>query len=489
MRPGVVPGLSFAALALAGCAVGPDYRAPAASQVDAPPGWHAPLPRDTQAAKNNRWWDLFGDPVLTSLIADADKSSPTVALAEGRMREARALLDATRSSYFPVLTGTAGATRSNGTGAVSNTAESGAVQNQLSAGLSLLWDLDLFGRTRRGVEGGNARLESIAADALDARVSLAANVALAYAQRRQCEALLEQDRVDLDSRMATHRLTADKVNAGFAAPADALRTEASVAEGRATLQGVQGQCAQLLNQLVALTGTPARSVEARLGIRHASIPLPPRASIEEIPAQVLSQRPDIASAERALAAASADIGVAVASRYPSIQLLGAIGRDRLSLGGATMRVETWSFGPSLSVPLFDAGFGAAQVEAARARYDQALALYRQRVRIAVQDVEDSLVRTDVALERERSAALADARYQSYFQAKESQYKLGAASLLDLEDARRLTVGSRLLLASAQLERAQAWISLYRAAGGAWQRPEGEPNAMIATTPVMPQDRP
>jgi NodT family efflux transporter outer membrane factor (OMF) lipoprotein len=481
MRPGILLGLAVMAGVLAGCTVGPDYRAPSASELDAPAAWHAKVHAEGQHMRRVQWWDRFDDPVLRKLIAAAEATSPTVDLAAARVREARALLDAARAPFLPSLTGAAAWTRSNGGGSIPGVPGSGTPQTQSSGTLSLLWDLDLFGRTRRSVEGSEARVAAIEADFVDARVALATAVALAYSQRRQCEVLEEQDEVDLKSRIETHRLTSDKVNAGFSAPADALRTEASVAEGTATLQDVRGQCAQLVNQLVALTGTPYVDVEALLATGRSAIPQPPPAPIAEIPADALRQRPDVIASERALAAASADIGVAVANRYPSIQLLGSIGRSRLRIGDRSGSTDTWSIGPSLSLPIFDAGLGAAQVTAARARYDQALAAYRQKVRDAVQDVEDSLVRTDVALDRERNAALADARYQAYFAAKDAQYRHGAASLLDLEDARRLTVLSRLSLASAQLERARSWISLYRSVGGGWQD--------YAPATLSSQDRP
>jgi outer membrane protein, multidrug efflux system len=293
-------------------------------------------------------------------------------------------------------------------------------------------------------------------------------VANAYVTRRQCEALAVQSEIDLASRIETHRLIGNKIRSGFAAPADQLRTEASVAEAASQLHNQKGACARLVNQLAALTGVAPAEIEARLGQRPAVIPTPGGAPVPAVPAAAVSQRPDVAAVERTLAAASADIGVAMANRLPRLSISGVIGVNSLRLGGATTPYDTWSLGPSLSLPLFDAGVGAARVASSLARYDEVLASYRQILRRAVQEVEDALVRVDVAVRREESAEIAEARYRQFFAAKETQFRLGATSLLDLESARQVTVASSQALAAARLERAQAWIALYQALGGGWQ---------------------
>jgi multidrug efflux system outer membrane protein len=182
----------------------------------------------------------------------------------------------------------------------------------------------------------------------------------------------------------------------------------------------------------------------------------------------LMQRPDIAAAERELAAASAEIGIAQAARYPGLTLSGAIGYQTLRSGATTIDGQLWSFGPAaLSLPIFDAGRRAAAVDSAQGRYDEALAGYIGRSRQAVREVEQSLVRLDSASSREDDARRAAENYATAFRAADDRWRVGAGSLLDLEVVRRLAVVSRTQLITVQRERIAAWISLYRAAGGGW----------------------
>jgi NodT family efflux transporter outer membrane factor (OMF) lipoprotein len=212
------------------------------------------------------------------------------------------------------------------------------------------------------------------------------------------------------------------------------------------------------------------------------IPAPPDAGAPEVPAQVLSQRPDVSSAECAVAGASADIGVAVASRLPSLTLAGSIGINAFRISGQSLTTKSWSFGPSVSLPVFDGGAGAARVETARARYDQALAGYRAKVRQAVQEVEDALVRLDAADRRLDAATVADAQYAKVLEAASARYRLGAGSLLQLEDVRRTTLSASQSLAAVQLERAQAWVALYKAVGGGWRDDAGVAIPSTTTSP-------
>ncbi|WP_010112361.1 TolC family protein, partial [Burkholderia oklahomensis] len=188
-----------------------------------------------------------------------------------------------------------------------------------------------------------------------------------------------------------------------------------------------------------------------------------------LPARAIEQRPDVRSSERALAAASAEIGEAISARLPSLSLGGSIEIDRYRVTGQALTLRPWSFGPSLSVPLFDGGSGAARVEGARGRYDEALANYKRKVRQAVMEVENALARIDASLGRQRAALVAQENYGRYAQTVERRFRAGASDVLEVETARRQYVTSRQSVASARLERAQAWIALYRAVGGGWRQ--------------------
>ena len=472
------------AMLLAGCAVGPDYRTPPLSGSEAPQSWHATLPHHGSRMALARWWELFHDPVLTQLVEQADTGSPTIAQAVGRVREARASVSSSQAALFPQLKGSGSVTRQGGFGG-SEFAGGGAGLSGLSAGTlsptlglgtittlvaqaDASWEIDLFGGKRRSLEGADARLTASEADWHDARVSLAAEVANTYLQQRECEALVEIGAATLSSRQETLQLTERKFRAGFTAPADYAQAQATVGDAANALEGQRAQCAQGINKLVMLSGIGHEALNGLLAKASAQIPAPPDAGAPDVPAQALSQRPDVSSAERAVASASADIGVAVASRLPSITLAGSIGINAFRVGGQSLTSKSWSFGPSVSLPIFDGGAGAARVETARARYDQALASYRGKVRQAVQEVEDALVRLDASERRLDAATMADAQYAKVLEASNARYRLGAGSLLQLEDVRRAALQASQSLAAVKLERAQAWVALYKAVGGGWR---------------------
>lgn len=461
--------IPFAALTavLPACTVGPAYQSPTRSIAGIPTNWHAQTSTSERRADLQQWWLQFDDPLLSELILSSHDNNPTLEQADARVRQTRAAFDSSSAAFLPSISLKGSSTRSNGTG-VASTQGGDAAQTLVAGTLSSSLDLDLFGGTRRSVEGTAARVAASQQDAYESRVVLTANVADAYVARRQCEALLLLNEIDLSSRLATQNLTAKKIVAGFSAAADALRSEALVAEGRSLLRNQKGLCARYINQLVALTGIEPAALEMRLQPGMAIIPAPATTSIAPIPAAVLSQRPDIASLERKLAAASADIGVAEANRLPQLGLAGLIGINSLRIADSVIRFDTWSFYPSLSLPVFDGGRSAAQVSSARARYDEMLAMYRQTLRLAVKEVEDALVRVDTVIQREKAAELAALRYQQYFDMKTVQYRVGATNLLDLEDARRIAVASKQSLAAVHLERAQSWIALFKSVGGGWQ---------------------
>jgi outer membrane protein TolC len=190
-----------------------------------------------------------------------------------------------------------------------------------------------------------------------------------------------------------------------------------------------------------------------------------------VPAELLTQRPDVFQAERAVAAASADVGSTLADRFPRLSLTGQVNAGFVHAAGTTTDVQTWSVGPlALSVPLFDAGRRAANVDAAQARYDEAVALYTARVRQAVREVEEALVRLESARDRSENARIAVEGYSASFAATQARYQSGLASLIELEDQRRVTLVAETSLVALQQERIAAWIALYRALGGGWQRP-------------------
>ena len=440
-------------LLLAACAVGPDYQRPEQTSV---PQWYAPLPHGGDPGALTQWWAQFDDPLLAELIATAQADSPGLNQALARIAQSRAGVAAARATLFPQVDAVA---RRAGGERIVNT-------NYGTAALDAAWEIDLFGGNRRALEAARARYEGSAAQWHDARVSLAAEVAQEYVGLRSCEALARSYTEDLASRRESERLTQIKVDVGFEAPADGALASATSADGATRLNAQQAECEIGVKALVALTGLAEPDLRARLAARTATLPAPAGFAISAMPAQTLLQRPDLAAAERELAATSAQIGIAQAARYPKLILSGSIGYQTLSSGG-TPEGSLWSWGPTLSLPLFDAGRRAADVDSAQGRYDEALARYVGLSRQAVREVEQSLVRLHSATTREADAQRAADGYQRSFRAADDRWRVGAGSLLDLEVARRLAVVSRTQLIAVQRERVAAWISLYRAAGGGW----------------------
>lgn len=484
--------LLVATTALCGaCAVGPDYRRPA-DDDGVPSAWHARLPHGGELSVLAQWWRQFDDPLLTELVESAEAHHPDIDAAVAAVREARAAVRSSRAGLLPGLSANGVMTRSSG--ASDTSGSDSPAFTLLNGSLDASWELDLFGGARRGLEASRARLQAAQADWDEARVTLAAEVADAYVERRYCERLLALYRDTLASRRETERLTSLKLKAGFVAPADEAQARAGRYDSENQLIAQEGVCQQDLNRLAQLTAMPAAQLEARLasvpdaGLQRpderpraayrSGIPVPLQPAVPAVPAAILSQRPDLMSAERALAAASADIGVAVASRLPSLSLSGMIGINHVVHGGED--THSWSWGPSLSLPLFEGGAGRARVETARARYDRAVAQYRGRVLIAVQEVEDALTRVDASVHRAEAASQAERNYSVLLESQENRYRLGATSLLDLEETRRLALSSREALASVQAEISQSWIALYKAAGGGWNDPARPPAA--ASTP-------
>lgn len=450
---------------LLGCAaVGPEYRP---TPPPAPLKWEAALPHGGQQAKLSDWWSQFNDPVLTGLIAEAEASSPTMTMAAARIAEARAALTVSEASTLPAVNGSTAASRTN------NLGNAPLIPHTIgSVAVDAAWELDLFGSVRRSTEAADARLAARKFEWHGARVSLAAEVAGSYVGYRACRQLEAAFARDAASRVETEQLTRILAEAGFIALADRELARAGLADARSELENQKAACEISIKSMVALIGLTETELRARLdgGTASAQLPVPAAFTVEAVPLRALSQRPDLAATERGLAAASADVGIAEANRYPRLTLSGNISLASV-LGG--INIQSWSFGPALSLPLFDAGKRAAGVQAAEARLAQQRAAYEAAVRAAVNEVEQALVNLDSARRREADASAAVAGYANYYLATETNWRAGSVSLLSLEEARRNANNAERKLIALQRMRVQNWISLYKALGGGWQADAGE----------------
>ena len=486
MRPPLIPShaartllapVALATVLLAGCAL---QTPPCTVQAPPPSQWFAPLPpaglagagvADASLPHNGRltdltqWWQQQGDPLLVELIASAQAVSPSIASARSRIEQARATRVAAGAALGPTLDGSASITRSRsqpmapGASPLSTTAQ---------AGLNASWEIDVFGGRRAASNAATERMAGAEAQWHDARVSVAAEVANQYYSLRTCRELETITRADAASRQETARLTDLSMKAGFTAPATAALARASAAEASARATDQAARCELDVKALVALSSLQEPDLKQKLALSQVIPVQVAPIFIASVPAETLAQRPDVFNAAREVAAASDEIGSAEADRYPRLGLAGSVGRSQVRSGGVSSDFTTWAIGPlSLTVPLFDGGRRAADVDAARARYDDAAAVYRASVRQAVREVEEALVNLQSTAARGIDTQTAVEGYRASFNGTEALYKNGLASLVELEDARRTLLTAQTTLASLQQSRNAAWVSLYRAMGGGW----------------------
>jgi outer membrane protein, multidrug efflux system len=455
--------VAFCALSLSACAlVSPPQAASQPPADTLPAQWQTPLPHQGTLVALSQWWQTQGDPLLVQLIGSAQSVSPSLASARSRLEQARAALGGTQAASLPGLNASLSAQR--GINATSPT-----VGTALQSSLDATWEIDLFGANRANTLAAQARLQGAQAQWHEARVSVAAETATLYFNWRNCQRLLSLLEEDAQSRSQTAGLAELSAKAGFMAPASAALARASSAEGQARAIQQRTQCGTLVNALVALTGIEAAQLRQQLAAAPQSTAFDGRPSIASVPAELLAQRPDVYSAEREVAAASADLGAAQAQRYPRLMLSGSVGALNFSNAAGTIDLSTWSIGPVLlSIPLLDGGRRAAGVQAAQARYEEAAALYRARVRQAVREVEDALLALQGTESRSSNARAASTGYQQAFEAMQARQRAGAASVMELEDSRRTLLAAQSAVLQLELERRTAWVTLYRALGGGWR---------------------
>ena len=466
----VPPALAVLAL-LAGCATA---RPPARPALAAPPGWHAPLPHGGSTADMASWWQRLDDPLLVELIVAAEDASPTLAQARSRLLQARSTRTTSGAALLPTVDLNASVQRGF------NAAVLG-VATQSQVGPTASWDADLFDANGAARDAAESRLQGARASWHDARVAVAADVANQLDTLRNCRRLLAVAASDAQSRAETARLSDLSARAGFQAPADAALARASAADGDARLTQQRAGCEVNLKALVALTALDEDSLRQRV-TAAGEVRTPPAAfDIPALPAALLEQRPDVRAAALEVAAASAEVGGADAARYPRLTLQGSLSRARLGFGGQDFDFTNWQVGPvALALPIFDGGRRAANLDAAKARYEEAAALLRARARQAVREVEEALVNLQAATDRTASADTAAEGYRRALEGTQARYDAGLANLIALEDVRRTALASETARVNLRRERMAAWIALYRAAGGGWQADAAAPDTIRPT---------
>jgi NodT family efflux transporter outer membrane factor (OMF) lipoprotein len=442
---------------LAGCGTIASLTVPPA---EAPASqWNAPLPHGGRTAGLAAWWQSFHDNALAELQQGAQDSNPDLDRARAAIRRARADLVTGRASSRPQLGLSSSLTRSGDVNDGAYTATGTSHRFDAS------WETDLFGRNARTVAALDAERDARGAEWHYARVSISAEVATDYIDYRSCRQRALAYRNQDASYRKTLALTDVNVAAGFISRADARLTAAGAAGAAANVVAEEARCETLIKALVALTGLEEMRVRTILGEDRSALPGPENFAVDSVPAYLLRQRPDLAAADRRLAAAYQRIGAAQAARWPDLRLNGTIGLAHALATAAS----PWSIASTITLPVYSAGGNAARIDAARADYDSVLAEYQGQIRKAVQEVEVALVNLDSATRREQDVAASAANYRAYFQSAEIDWKAGRRPLLDLETARRNAVNAELLDIDVKTARVEQWVALYKALGGGWNR--------------------
>jgi NodT family efflux transporter outer membrane factor (OMF) lipoprotein len=466
--------VTLAALLAGSCAVGPDYRRPDAGT--AVPDAYATDPAaagTTAAAAADRWWQALGDPVLTALIEAALSGSPDLAAAEATVQQERALARVAGASFYPQATLAAGADRNQ----LSRNSENLSLIpirpptttfTDYQAGIDASWEIDLAGMTRREVEAAVARWESSAEARNDARAVIAAEVADAYADHCEAVSRLQRATASRDALREIQRLTALAAAAGDASDSDVHRAAADAVTAEAALPPLEAQRQSAIFRLAALTGRTRQAVADDLAAA-GRIPDVPVDVPVGLPSELLRRRPDVRRAERDLAAATADVGSAVAAQYPRFALVGELGADSVHSGELISAASrTWELVPQLSVPLFAGGRLRANADAARAGRDAALARYRGSVLAAVADAESALIRYAAAKQRCAGLAGAASELDAHARLERERQAAGDASTIELLAAVRAADDAAQAQAAAQAELVRDYVALSKALGGGWQ---------------------
>lgn len=459
-------GLVLTAVLLSGCAVGPDYMAPV---LDLPTKWLNAGKSKQKPAQLSRWWVKFGDPLLSQLIEEAVAGNLDVAKAKAAIREARATLRQSEGSLFPTLDGSGSATRIKTGGVSGGQVASGPTYPQYQAGFDASWELDLFGGNRRGVEAATRAAEASEDQLYSTLLTLIGDVASYYTEARGYQARIELARRTASSQRETAELTRARLTAGTASGVDVAKAEAQAATTEAAIPTYEAAYAEAVHRLGVLLGRDPGAVASRMK-RGGSVPAPRRNLPAGIPAQVLVNRPDVRAAERSLAQATALIGQAEAQLYPSLTLSGSLATTGTKLGdlGKSTTIS-WSVGPAISVPIFNAGKLRAAVDVAAAQRDQSFVTFKSTVLSALEDVENALV--SLSQERVRSQSLAEAaqRYSEAARLSRTLYQTGASSFLDVLDAERSAYSAQDSLIVSRVAIATNFIALAKALGGGWDK--------------------
>jgi len=460
------------ALALSACAVGPNYKRPS---VETPPafkeaaGWTPAKPAD--GVDRGDWWAMFDDPLLDSLERKVNVSNQTIIADEAAYREARALVAQQRASLFPTVSATGSATRSHQPGGGSQVTSSGQVVtsqgdiNEFQVGVGATWAPDIWGLIRRTIENAKDQAQFSDATLINAKLTAQSELASDYILLRVADAQKDLLRKTAEAYATSLKITQNQYAAGTAASSDVATAETTLTNAQAALVDLETQRAADEHAIAVLTGQAPADLTITPDLNWSpKVPTTPLA----LPSTLLQRRPDVAAAERTAAAANAEIGVAVAGYFPTLDLTASSGYantmiQQLIRSGSSL----WSLGSNVSETVFNAGATRAKVRGARAAYDEAVANYRQAVLTAFQQVEDNLAEDHVLQDEEPLRAQASQSADKAEQVTLNQYKAGTVAYTSVVVAQATALSARETLLTLRGERMTTAVSLVEALGGGW----------------------
>jgi multidrug efflux system outer membrane protein len=458
----------MSSLLLAACAVGPDYRRPQVATPDQFVGSDAA--QFSTADVEREFWKAFNDEQLNRMIEQALAANHDIRIATARLREARALRGETQLDLAPTVQASAGYTKARASDRQLAPAPATVDREQdfYDSGFDAFWELDFFGRVRRQVEASSAQVQSAEANVYATQVSVTAEVARNYFELRGAQEQLTVARRNADNQAETLRITQARLDAGRGTQLDASRAQAQLSATLATIPDLEAGVTRSMLRLGVLTGQAPEALLPQLSAPR-DLPTLPVAHDIGTPELLLRRRPDIRVAERNLAAATAEIGVAVGDLFPRITFLGSWGFDAIKssdLGNAGS--ETFAFGPSISWAAFDLGRVRQRIKQREAATDAALAKYQQTVLQALEETDASLTAYAKAMVKQQHLQASATASLEAAKLARARYESGVADFLAVLDAERSALAAEDQLARSETQTATALLATYKALGGGFR---------------------
>ena len=465
-------GLMLCLMVMAGCAVGPDFQPP---QKQVPDEWAGPATMPTTAPAKSaerdlaKWWTIFEDPTLTSLVERAVQSNLDMKLAEARIRQARAARRGALSGIGPTVNATGSFQRSQSPGSSGPFGdEEGPTTNQYQGGFDAGWELDIFGGVRRGVEAADADLQATVETRRDVLVTLTSEVARNYIDLCAFQERTLTARRNLKAQQHSAELTRQRFQAGFVSSLDVANADAQVATTSAQIPLLEASARQAIYSLSVLLGREPAALMQELSAASEIPAVPPSVPVG-VPTELLRRRPDIRRAEADIHAATARIGVATADLFPKVALSSSIGYRASDLDSWFDRISRlWSLGPAVSWRIFDTGRIRSNIEVRKALEEQSVITYQQTVLAALQEVENVLIASAKEQEHRKALAEAVAANRKAVELATELYTQGQTDFLNVLQAQRSLYVSEDVLAQSTRTVSTNLVALYKALGGGWE---------------------